>query len=969
MIKQTIKKYIFLILAVVFALTLAVSVYGWDTLTMPERYSLTTTARSGFGVANQIIIIDQGKTAIELLDGNGVLKTRLKGENADTFYYAEQAAQSEDGRIYIADRAYIEDGDLIKTLERVLELQDGKYRTVWQTELTDSDSRSEHGSSIFELQIYDGAVYFLRAEDYGLGLYRFEPEGQASLVRRAFSGESINDASIDLSTGTITMVTRRGYVRALYEDDKLWKTMESDAEHLMPQSVSARNGVVWFSDVYANRVCRLSEDALEDGFETVYISDTGVIDVQASADGSELLASDGAGFYRIGASGQYTSEVVFARFWQTVLLRICFGITSAIGVALMLHLLRQLMRLLRNESAMRIVLVVLASASVSIFVAYSLMSDLFSQEDNTLVESMKLYAEASLQHVNPDDVFELDSERDYSTSAFSRVREPMDSMIRLAHAEENYYSYALFRIDGDTLRYIMNSDDSVMCGQPYSMADEEYIAEVQRTGKAVALKTQDADGNRVSVIIPVINNSGDIVAALEMGVDLSLRNRSRTQSLVNMILNVLCATAVVVMLILEIIFLISFHEKRRILSDGGTNKLDGPTTVPVRTLMFLIYAADGMQEAFIAVLCTQLYKGGLPFSDGTAAALPLSVEVFAMAASSAISGQAVQRHGSRRIFLLGLLTQIAGFLICPIMGSYLGIFIGKALIGLGMGAVYVTCNTVASSSDSEENSAEAFAGVAAGTISGIAAGAGLSSVFLSIGGWKLAYLVSALFVYAGVMLVTASGDVLPEKREESAQDVQDISTAKFILNRRVPTFFLLILVPFMMTPSYRVYFFPMFAQEQGISDARVGQILMLCGLIVLYLGPKVSSVVLKKLGSFRGVLAASLLAAGGIAVFVLFPTTGSIVFGVVLVYMAYAFGSVCQYSYFQHLPECLAYGNGRSMSAFSVFENLGCTIGPMTFGSLLALGYRAGIAVFSIGLAVLTAVFAAVTWRAGRHYD
>ena len=963
------KKYDRYILAAVLVVTLGLSLLGWNTLAMPRRYALTTTARASFGSGDQLLLIDQGKTAIELLDGNQALKKQLNGESTDGFYYAEQVAQAEDGALYFTDRAYRETGDSVDTLERVRENHNGKYRTVWETVLTGGDARSEQGAAILELQIYDGAVYFLRAEDYGLGLYMFRPGEEAALIRRAFCGDAINDASVDLSTGAIAIATRRGYVRVLQEDDRLWKTVPTDAEHLMPQSISARNGVIWFSDGFANRVCRFPSCSPENGFETVYRGESGLIDVQASADGNTLLASDGAGFYRIGAAGaSYTGEVVFTRFPVTVLLRISFGVAVLIALWLLWLLFRWAFRMLRTEAALRVVLVVLAAASVSAFVAYSLMNDLFAQEDETLVENMKLFAESALQGIDTDDLRELDWEQDYGGSAYLRVRGPMDSILALAHAEENYYTYALYRLDGETLRLIMDSDDSAMCGQPYEMAGQEYIAEAQRTGKAYALRTQNADGNRITVVVPVTDGSGEPFAVLELGTDLSLRNRARTEALVNIILNVVCATAVVVMLILEVIFLISFNEKKRNARIEAGTVLDGPSVVPVRTLMFLIYTADCMQEAFIAVLCAQLYRGGLPIADSTAAALPMSAELLAMAVASAVCGHATQRYGSRKLLTGGMAVQLAGFVVCLAVGSYTGLFLGKLLIGAGMGAVYVTCNTVSATGATEESSTAAFAGVAAGTISGIATGAGLSSVFLSIGGWRLVYLVGALFVFVGVLLATASGDVRPV-RTERAVDTKDISLARFFLNRRVPVFFLLILVPFMMTPSYRVYFFPMYAQKCGLSDVRVGQVYLLCGLLVLYLGPKLAGLILKKMGSFFGVLASSILAGAAMALFVLFPGLGSVITGVALVYAAAAFGSVCQYTYFQYLPEFLAFGSGRSMGAYSVFENLGCTIGPLVFGILLTLGDRAGIAIFSGGLLALAAVFAVVSWRGWRYFD
>nr|MCR5282652.1 hypothetical protein [Lachnospiraceae bacterium] len=51
------------------------------------------------------------------------------------------------------------------------------------------------------------------------------------------------------------------------------------------------------------------------------------------------------------------------------------------------------------------------------------------------------------------------------------------------------------------------------------------------------------------------------------------------------------------------------------------------------------------------------------------------------------------------------------------------------------------------------------------------------------------------------------------------------------------------------------------------------------------------------------------------------------------------------------------YGNSKSMGVYSVFENLGQTIGPMVYGALITLGYRQGIGCFCAGLFILTCIF------------
>ncbi len=76
--------------------------------------------------------------------------------------------------------------------------------------------------------------------------------------------------------------------------------------------------------------------------------------------------------------------------------------------------------------------------------------------------------------------------------------------------------------------------------------------------------------------------------------------------------------------------------------------------------------------------------------------------------------------------------------------------------------------------------------------------------------------------------------------------------------------------------------------------------------------------------------------------------------------MVISFAYTCQYSYFEMTPESAAYGEGRSMGIYSVFESLGQTVGPIAYGVLLSFGYRSGITSFCLGMFALLAVFVAV---------
>ena len=173
----------------------------------------------------------------------------------------------------------------------------------------------------------------------------------------------------------------------------------------------------------------------------------------------------------------------------------------------------------------------------------------------------------------------------------------------------------------------------------------------------------------------------------------------------------------------------------------------------------------------------------------------------------------------------------------------------------------------------------------------------------------------------------------------------------------------------MVSLSYREVFFPLFAQEHGFGEVRVAQTYLLCGLLVLYIGPVLSGWLLKRIGAFWSVLLASVAMGANMLVFVLLPNLGSVLAGVVILSVIISFAYTCQYTFFGQLPECEGYGEGRAMGIYSVVESMGQTAGPLAYGSLLSLGYRRGIGAAGVGMLALSAGFAFAIWRARRYYD
>lgn len=105
--------------------------------------------------------------------------------------------------------------------------------------------------------------------------------------------------------------------------------------------------------------------------------------------------------------------------------------------------------------------------------------------------------------------------------------------------------------------------------------------------------------------------------------------------------------------------------------------------------------------------------------------------------------------------------------------------------------------------------------------------------------------------------------------------------------------------------------------------------------------------------------------AASMGMFVSFPGIVSVMIGMFLLSMVISFAYTCQYTYFEQLPECAAVGEENAMGIYSMFENVGQTLGPVIYGAALLMGNRQGIFVLFAAMCVLVFVFLMIN-KSGR---
>lgn len=936
-------------------------------------YVLESSSEAQFARDGKNIVIDNGKKTVLVLNEEGNIIRRYDGgSESEAFFYASYAAEAEDGSIYVADTIYGNRGNLIDR-ERIIRLDKNKSEVVYEIDYTgwETDVAPLQYGRIVELQAYGDSIYFVLDTGDEIELYKIDTDKNVSKEATISAPGVKNDASYDIKTGSVVVVDRSGEI-SVYNLSGGEPTKIAASGELMPYDVCARSGEVYYTELKQRTVRHFSVATPEN--DSVFAEfDEIPFKLDVSEDGRDVLMTDQVGFYRLSGSegftlgsSDYVSEAHITYFAFVVVLWVSHVLGGLCCLFLLFRLIQFIITMFsKSENAPGVALIVMVSLLITFVLVYSLMSQLMKTNTDASEKAVWLFSELIKAEIDEDALETLDDPSDYGTEKFEKMKAPLDAHTWNSYESGDYFYYIIYRIIDGNVVMVMDFEDTMPCGRPMypdDPEDNDYSA-VMHTGERILISEISAYGSWTFQLTPLYDDDGNVIGELEVGRSLDSIQRIQNELRIELIISAATATVVIAMMLLELTFLVTFLKRK-----SKTEELDNTERVPVRTFMFISYLADSMQDAFIAILCAQLYHGGLPFSDGVAIALPLSAQLLMMALFSLFAGHMAERLGSRKVLTAGMLIQLSGFLVCLILGSYWGLLIGKMLIGSGMGTIYVGCNTVAATGGTSEKAAAAFAGVSAGTISGLTIGAGLASILLSMGGWKLIYLIGAIIVGLGAVLAFLSPNIRTAVKKLEEGEKKTIGFPKFFFNFRVLGFFLLILVPFMMALSYREYFFPLFASENNIGEVRIGQIYLICGMLVIYVGPSLSKWLLKHLGALWSTVLASSLMCLNMLLFVLFPSLGSVIAGVVILSIVISFAYTCQYTYFEMTPQCAAFGEGRSMGTYSVFESIGQTIGPVAYGALLAFGYRQGITIFCIAMAVLTSLFAVMMIRNRKIY-
>ena len=903
------------------------------------------------GESGRLYIIDQGKKTVLITDGQGKLLRSIDcGTDGDSEpYYASLVAEGADGSIYVADTRYAGQGTRISQ-ERIFRYDaDGENGTciyLIDYEAIEQEAPLQYGN-ILSLREENGALVFTRKTDNGLAVCQLDlASGRLQSAGYDLPGQYISDADAEPGTLRPIFTNRLGQVCTVTDGATEVLLDEGRTSWML----CAEEGRIYYSDIAANAV--LCYD-LETGREEIVLEAPDILYGVQTA-GGRLYTTDYMGYYMLeDGEASYVDALTYSQPLLRCALWAALFLGGLLAVTVAYLLLAPALHRPKSELFQRMAIVLGVSLCMGCLVGYITITQMVSNQKATVMEQLNLFCDILVENTDTEALANIDSLADYKGEDFNQVKEPLDALTRMGYENGMYYYYAIYSTDGEIIYTIMDFEETLPARYPVYAYGEEGYTEVLAEGESVEFGGDVSSyGSWAFVLKPIRDAAGEPMAIMEVGTNLDDLD-SQIQELVKEVaLTILSMAVVLLMIIVEIIFYAEHRErKRKNLALPGL-----AAQFPLRLLIFLAYLVDCMQDAFVSILANQLYTPILGIPQSVGAALPLSAQVFAAAVMAFLGGGLSRKAGVKKTLVGGFLLEITGCLLCGAGGTYFSLLGGKAVIGMGLGLIIVSLNAIAARGEDEAESAKAFTDISAGTLAGVTAGAGVGSIILSFGHYSMVYFAGVAILLIGLALSFSGRDY---KEVAVAKAKEEVGFFRFLFNRQVITFLLLMLLPFLMGLSFREYFFPIYAAELGMSETMIGRLYLICGLLVIYAGPQLTGKLIARLGGKWTVALASGLIIAAPLLYVAIPTLATTIVGVLLLSVAISFGYAAQSTYYSELPSVEHYGGGRAMGIYSLFENIGQTIGPMIYGLAMMLGYRSGLGIIGGAMLALLLLFLA----------
>ena len=509
---------------------------------------------------------------------------------------------------------------------------------------------------------------------------------------------------------------------------------------------------------------------------------------------------------------------------------------------------------------------------------------------------------------------------------------------------------------------------------PLDETETEEVRQVYETGKAVWNKgKEDISGDYIYIKVPVRTETGEVTGVVAVGTELIVLD----QILADIIKNILSVLLVLILLFC-ILFeeALSFLEESKKYQEADKEASKASPSHLMRLIIFGVFVAYNMTASFLPVYLMRYAKSTHFGNTELAASIPVTLNIFVIGATSLICQKLTVKLGIRKLSALSGICSFAGNILLFFAPSYIAIVAGLVLDGIGVGfmtnAVYILISRITDARNRMEGLAVYNSAYLAGLNFGVMLGSLLAVQF----GQRIVFVfVSSVWVLL-VGIIMSIGHVLDQggEKEESKGATQAGSKVektgekgirKFLSDKAVTSFFILIQNPYIVFGSFVFYYVPLFCDQEGFSELASTLLLLLYAEIPVVMGNWMTKWMIEKL-KYKSMYLACGINVLALLTFVLYPRLPGMILALILMGLGACFGKTVQQMYFLDLESVKEYGEDKSIGIYNFTENIGESLGPVVFGQLMFVSpLIRGVLPFCIAVTGMSGIYYFINRKRG----
>ena len=431
----------------------------------------------------------------------------------------------------------------------------------------------------------------------------------------------------------------------------------------------------------------------------------------------------------------------------------------------------------------------------------------------------------------------------------------------------------------------------------------------------------------------------------------------------NALINTLVTTVTAIMISIEILtFLLGIliggsRDRISLRDNSGRQTIEDPGLV--RGLSFFFSAFRYMAAAFMTIVLAEIYRPVYIFGHmipyEILMSLPLSGQVFISMITSYMSGIIINKYGWKKTCLFGVVVMIVGTFLSAFAKTPIPFIVAQMVVGTGLGFAKMGIDIYSVAVAAEEDMAMYTAGSNAGAIVGFSCSAALGALVASIFGYSGAYIVMSVLGIGVLLLVISFGmNVAPRKEGEKAEKTEEKEQTKFDL--RFPAYILLVIIPYFFILMFVDYFFPVYANSEGITTDAIGYVMLIYGIVTAYIGTPLCPRLTRRLSAALLMPVILLVLAGSLFLFSVHNIVLMAALIVALIGVADGIMPSAQFMYVYDLPFSKSIGFSKALGIEGFFSSMIGAAAPVIFGIVMMYG-NGGLALISILISICAVVF------------